>query len=137
MRNLPLKPSWRGLAASFAFIALAGCASLAPTTPEQSVSSRANQRWQALIAADTDKAYGLMSPAYRATTSAAAFKATFGSSVKWTAAEATKVTCEPEKCIALIKIEAKAVLPRNVPPIVTYFEETWILEANEWWFFPT
>ncbi len=137
MRNMPLKPSWRGLAASFVFVALAGCASLAPVTPEQSVTSRANLRWQALIGADIDKAYGLMSPAYRAVTTVQAYRATFGSAVQWKTAEATKVTCEADKCTALIKIEAKPIAGRSSLPLITYFEETWIREANQWWFFPT
>ncbi len=137
MRNLPFKLCWHSLATTFAFVALAGCAALAPVTSEQSVTNRANQRWQALIGADTEKAYALMSPSYRAVTTAQAFRATFGSAVQWKTAEATKVTCEADKCTALIKIEAKPIAGRSNLPLITYFEETWISEANQWWFFPT
>jgi hypothetical protein len=124
-------------AVATSFIVLTGCASLAPATPEESVTTRANQRWQALINADTDKAYALMSPAYRAVTTVAAFRSSFGGAVQWKTAEASKVTCEADKCVALIKIEAKPLAGRSNLPLVTYFEETWIREANQWWFFPT
>ncbi len=129
--------SWRAMAFGLALIALTGCASMKPVTPEEAVTSRANARWQALIAADIDKAYSLASPAYRAVTTVAGYRATFGGAVQWKAAEATKVTCEADKCVALIKIEAKPIAGRVSLPLITYFEETWIREANQWWFFPT
>jgi hypothetical protein len=137
MVNRFFRTGFRAIAASLVLGAVVGCATVAPATPEASVNSRANERWAHLVKGDIDAAYKLMSPAYRAVTTVNAFRATFGSAVQWKAAESTKVTCEADKCIALIKIEAKPIAGRSNLPLITYFEETWIREGSQWWFFPT
>jgi hypothetical protein len=38
------------------------------------------------------------------------------------------------------KVEAKPLLTlgrRELPPIVTYVDETWLREDGQWWLFPT
>ena len=130
--------SSRPCAAILATVALWGCAT-APATPELAVRQRAALVWQAKVAGDYDKAYTFMPPSYRTVTSVAAYRKTFGGAVKMVASEVTSVRCESEdKCIATMKLEARAALARgSSAPITTHFDEVWVREAGDWWLFPT
>lgn len=113
-----------------------GCALKANQPPEQSVKERAALRWQALTKGDMQRAYDLLMPSYRATTSLDRYRSQFGVGVKWIGAEVASVACEQEKCLAKIRIEAQPSLStRFGDNIITYVDETWLLEAGEWWFF--
>ena len=124
----------RGLAA----LLLAGCASVTKS-PEMLVRERATALWQVKLAGDYDAAYTFMPPSYRAITTLASYKKSFGAAVKLIAAEVEQVKCEsPDKCVTTTKIEAKALLQRaSVPPIVTGYDEIWVRENGQWWLFPT
>jgi len=128
--------SWRWLAAALATLAFAGCATVA-ATPELAVRERAVGHWKARMANDTEAAYAYMPPSYRAVKSLDSYKKSLGD-VQLTAAQVERVTCESaDKCVATAKIEAKVTLRRaNTPPIVTYYDETWIRENGQWWVFP-
>jgi hypothetical protein len=119
-------------------VVLAGCASMA-TTPELSVRQRAAEHWKARQASDFAEAYGFMPPSYRAVTSLEAYKRGFGGAVQLKDVQVDKVVCETgDKCVATIRLEAKAVLTRaNTPPVVTYYDEVWVRENGQWWLFPT
>jgi hypothetical protein len=75
------------IAAVAAALALSGCGQDAPTvddrTPEEIVHERAQQRWDALLAGDIERAYGFITPAYRATSSLELYRARFGSAIQW------------------------------------------------------
>jgi len=118
--------------------ALWGCAT-APRTPELAVRDRATQIWQAKVAGDYGKAYTYMPPSYRAVTSVEDYRKTMGGAVKMVGAEVISVKCETQdKCVAEMKLEARAVLARGVSaPIVTHFDEVWVRESGAWWLFPT
>lgn len=127
-------------AAAFATVALAGCATFA-TTPEAAVRARAQRNWNARIAGELDKTYAFTTPSYRGATSLDKYKKGFGSAVQLTSAEVADVKCESaDKCVANTKVVAKPLLMlgrRNLPPIVTYIDETWLNENGQWWLFPT
>lgn len=115
---------------------LAGCASVAPATPEEQVRARAIERWQALVAYQMDKAYAFTTPAYRAVASPARDRARYGNAAQWVGAEVVRVTCEPEKCVARVRIDAK---PSAIPGIgrkttlSTHADEIWLLVDGQWW----
>lgn len=133
-------PVLKHSAAILAVVALAGCASLA-RTPEAMVSARAAQYWKAKVANDLDATYALTSPSYRAATSLDSYKKGFGSAVQLKSAAVDSVKCETEdKCVSLVKVEALPLVTlgrRNLPPLVTFIDETWIREGDQWWLFPT
>lgn len=129
----PSQTSLRGIALAALTAILAGCASLS-ATPEQMVEKRAAEYWQARMAGQYEKAYSLSTPSYRKLRTLEQFRLQFGPSVSVTNAEVTKVTCEAEKCIAKIKIDAKpALVGVKLGTIPMYMDETWLLEDGQWW----
>lgn len=117
---------------------LAGCAGLGGRidagTPEEQkqkiVAERADARWQALIKGDLDTAYTYLSPASRATTSLALYKAKIRPGI-WRAAKADKVSCKAEVCTVtmLVTFDAKAMKGIQAPVM-----ESWIIEDGAAWF---
>ena len=82
------------LAALLAAAALiAACASL-QTKPEDSVTERANARWQALLKGDMAKAYTYSTAGFRAVVNLEGFKGMTGIAGRWHAAQVVKVTCD-------------------------------------------
>lgn len=114
-------------------LALAGCAALAPATPEQTVEKRATEYWQARIKGQAENAYDLSTPAYRKLRTLAQFRQQFGvGGVE--SAEVVGVTCEPQKCTAKMKIGAKpALIGMKLGTIPMYLDEIWLLEDGQWW----
>jgi len=129
----------RGSAAALAVVLAAGCAAIPGSTPEEVVRSRANENWKARVAGDLDRAYTYMPPSYRAVTPLDRYKKSFATAAKLTSAQVTDVKCESaDKCVATVRIEAQAVMPRiqgALPPLVTHYDETWIREGGQWWLF--
>lgn len=126
------------VAVGFVALIMQGCATKV-MTPEASVAVRASERWSLLIGGDFDKAYEYLSPSSRAVLSLDRYKAEFAGAVIWVSGTVVSVKCESEKCDARIRLEAKPVLgPRlgaNMGNIVTYFDEPWLQESGQWWFF--
>lgn len=121
------------LTLAFGAIALSGCAALAPATPEQQVEKRANQRWAALMASQWDKAYGFVSPSFRATMSEERYRERFVGVPKWKKAEVRSVKCEPEKCTAVIRIEALYGARAGLETLSTDVPEIWLQEEGQWY----
>jgi len=112
---------------------LAGCATF-QATPEETVQKRAAEYWKARQAGDFKQVYELSTPSYRKLRTYEQFRAQFGGSVGIASAEVTKVTCEPQKCVAKIKIGARPALPgMKLGTIPMYVDETWLLEDGRWW----
>lgn len=124
------------LVAVLASISFAGCSPIVTAPPEQVVRQLADQRWQLLIAGDYAKAYEFTAPSYRAVVDLRTYQQKFaGGGVVWSAAKATKVVCQPEKCNVTVDVTGMALagttrLTRTVP-----VNEVWIFEANSWWQF--
>ena len=135
----PYRALSKTLAWAIAAAALAGCASM-NSSPEEAVRDRATHSWNARVANDFDTAYRLTTPSFRAVTPLASYKNGFSGAVQWASAEVVSVSCDTtDKCLAKMKVVAKPLvltMRRNLP-ITTYFDETWIREAGQWWHFPT
>ena len=116
---------------------LGACASLGGQSPEEQVRMRANARWKTLVAGEFAKAYEYNTPGYRALVSQEVARGRIGSAVTWLGAEAVEVKCPtPDKCIANVKLDFKPFLRGKAgDKLETYFEETWLLENQQWWFF--
>ena len=128
---------WVALGAMALALGLSACASFAPQTPEEAVKQRAQVRWNSLLKGDLDKAYGYFTPAYRGLTPLDQYKASVGGGAVWKGAEVVLVTCEPEKCMARVRIDAHpvATLGFGRGPISTHVDETWLLDQGQWWLY--
>lgn len=118
-------------------ITLAACASVAPNTPQEQVTQRANARWKHMVAKEMDKAYAYTTPGFRALVSADAYRGRFGAAVIWLGAEVVRVNCpEPTKCDAVIRLDYKSTLgAKKDEKNSTHIDETWLLEEGQWWKF--
>ena len=125
------------LAAACALLALAGCASFGARTPEEQVKARSQARYEAVIKGDQTRVYEYFTPAFRATVSLETYLRTLGNAVQTVGATVATVNCETlEKCVAQVKLEMKPLAVRRFTgTITTYSDETWLLEAGQWWLF--
>jgi hypothetical protein len=116
---------------------ISACANLDAAKPEDMVRQRATERWQALVKGEFIRAYSYNAPGFKAVVTADAFRNKFGGAVVWLGAEVVSVNCEDSnKCIAGIKLEFKPALSaRKIEPMVNYFDETWLRDEGQWWFF--
>jgi hypothetical protein len=115
----------------------AGCAttgSLTADSPAQvkqdAVKVRAQARWDALIRQDFDAAYQYLSPAFRDTTSLAAWKSRFRP-LGWRKAEVDSVACEGEVCEVGLRLTYDA---RQMTGIVTPIQEKWVMQKGQFWY---
>ena len=48
-----------------------------------------------------------------------------------------QVNCEAERCTVRIRLNSKILLPayRRLPDVVSYFDENWVREDGQWWYF--
>ena len=132
----PLPPSRRALLLAVAATFVAGCAALAPSTPEQRVQARAQQRWDALIAGDVARAYGFLSPASRSAVPLDTYKRSFGNASAWKSAKVNSVRCEAaDRCVATVVISHQPLALRGkLGTLESALDETWLLDDGEWWF---
>jgi hypothetical protein len=123
------------IAAGAAALALSGCGQDAPTVddraPEEIVHERAQQRWDALLSGDIERAYGFITPAYRATRSLELYRARFGGAIQWNDATVQSVECEPERCKVVVNLSYRLIRQRmeNTRPM----DEAWIFSEGNWW----
>lgn len=116
-------------------VALVGCASLQPKSPEDAVKHRAGQRWAAMLVKDFKAAYKYLSPFKRATVSAPTYVREMGDGSPWLAAEVVSVSCEPQTCKATVRLDVASPMPRKFgDKIITHIDETWVLVDGEWWY---
>ena len=128
------------MAAACVLLTLAGCASLAPRTPEEQVKARAQARHDAILKGDRNTAYEYFAPGFRATVSAERYKNSIGNAVETVGATVESVRCETlEKCVAQVKLEMKPLADRRFAGtiVTTHSDEIWLLEAGQWWLFQT
>lgn len=115
----------------------AGCGSEPEATPEQRVSERAIQRWQALIARDIGEAYEFLSPAYRQAVSLDRYKSSIGGAVAWQDVEVKRVECKQDLCDVSLMIRYKYKNNTVAADFEssTVLEEKWVLSDGDWWYF--
>lgn len=129
---------WR-LGLSLIFLILAGCAGTA-TTPaasrEEVVSARAQARWDSLLKNDLKAAYGFMTPGSRQVQT----EEQFASRIKpglWQGAKVKSVTCRADPVCDVVVIVGYAYSQQGVGVSnERELGETWIREADTWWFSP-
>jgi hypothetical protein len=121
-----------------AFLAIGGCASMAPGIGKDSpseekqkvVANRAVARWEALIKGDLDTAYTFLSAGSRAAYPLDLYKRRIKPGL-WRTVRSDKVACEAELCKVdlIVTIDAKRMKGLEVP-----LTETWIIEDGNAWF---
>jgi hypothetical protein len=118
---------WIALAA----VVMAGCATAGLGRPDKEiVAERAQERWNALVKSDFNRAYGYISPAGRELVNSEAY----ASSLKrefWTGAKVDGVECPtPDACEADVTIEYQ----RRGLKMTTPVREKWVKHRSNWWF---
>jgi len=137
---IPGRPAFLALGLA-AMLVTSGCASLnTPATPEEIVKERAQARWDATLARKYDVAYGLTAPSYRTLVEFEKYRAKhgMGGGISKQGAKVYRVYCPSESaCKAVITIDYVSFMgPKPGSPSSTAYEESWVLEAGNWWFLP-
>lgn len=119
-------------------VALGGCASFKPKTPEEVVTQRASERWTLMRADKFEPSYELTAPSYRAVKDYKSYRALYGPSGAWTDAKVAKVECSSDTvCAVVMEITVQNVSPmRGAPTLTTALDENWIKEGDRWYFLP-
>lgn len=118
-----------------AMVALSGCATTV-MTPEQQTSQLASQRWGYLIDGRWQKAYDMLTPAYRNLHDLREYQSQFKGAVQWRRAEVASTTCEAEKCEVRIELTVASPFGRGKgDTISTFFTETWLNEGGRWYYY--
>jgi predicted small secreted protein len=125
----------------FAFALAALVTACAATQPAgDSIKSRAQARWDALLASDYDTAYGFYSPGYRTSHSRTDFEIELRSRrVRWVGAEVLEASCEADVCSVETRVDYK--IARPVPGVPEWkssdqLTERWVRIDGQWWFLP-
>jgi hypothetical protein len=116
---------------------LVGCAGVpqgpgksATGDPAQVVRERAQQRWDAIVAGDLEKAYGFLSPASRQVNSLAVYSTTVKVGF-WKKVEVESVAC-PEADVCEAALHVQYVHRGSV--VETPSRETWTRIDGQWWY---
>jgi hypothetical protein len=118
---------------------LAGCAG-APSSPDQVVKERAEQRWEAIFARDYSKAYEFYSPGYRSQYSAVDLEIALRvQKVRWTSAKYIDHACNEDICKVRFNLSYRVAAP--VPGVNVWngwdtIEEQWVRTSGKWWYLP-
>ncbi|MBL8523726.1 MAG: hypothetical protein JNN20_08560 [Betaproteobacteria bacterium] len=111
---------------------IVGCASTvsAPpaVTPEDAVATRAQERWDALLARDMEKAYGFISPAGRISMSLEVYRGRVNPQY-WRKIKVKEVSCKPDVCEVVMDLDYSF----EGIALKTLVNETWIFDSGKWW----
>jgi len=121
-----------------ALLALAACA----TIQDQSevIGTRAQARWDALLAGDLAKAYTYLSPAYRSSVGPLQYqRQVLLQKVRWTGAQYIDSECLESTC--KVRISLDFALIGALPGVRRYdghqeIEENWVKADGQWWYVP-
>lgn len=119
-------------------VVAAGCATTTggitkdspPEVKREAVTERVNARWAALIKGDMDTAYTFLSPASKAVTSLAAYKAQ-ARGKGFRQAKIEKVDCESEACQVTLLVVYDHPKMKGIP---TLDHETWVIDEGQVWY---
>lgn len=118
---------------------LAACAAT-PRGEDGVVVKRAQERWDAVISNELEKAYTYYSPGYRSSHSLIDFGVTIRMrKVQYISAEYLDHACEESRCTVRFKLGFRVFAP--VPGMSKYdgtqvVEDTWVKTSGEWWYLP-
>jgi hypothetical protein len=131
-----------GIVVALAALAVAGCASISPTSPPEEkqkvVAERAEARWQLLIKGDVAGAYEYLSAGSKAATPLATYSRKIRPGL-WRTARVDEVNCEAEVCnvkmLITYQVHKKVAFgtPLNMN-LETPVAETWIIENGSGWY---
>ena len=127
------------LACMISGLFLSACASQA-VDPENVISARAQNRWDALLAGDFETAYAFYSPGYRSTMSMIDFAVRIRTQpVRWTSADYQDHSCTETTCTVRFKIGymvSKPVVGLDKWEDSSILKEKWIKTDGQWWYLP-
>lgn len=107
----------------------------APSKAEEVLRTRAQERWDLLLAEKYESAYAYITPAYRALRTAKDYSGRFGNGGKWMSAKVQSVQCAtPERCTVQVLVETLVVASGFRGPIKTTATEIWLQEDGQWWY---
>lgn len=132
---------WRQIAGSLVAVAatgfLASCAGVGmidASTPAEKKAAEvrrlAQDRWQALIGKDMERAYGFLSPASRRVTTLEQYKARVNPGM-YRSVRVDEVQCEAELCKVRLSLTYDHRLMKG---ITTPLDESWILDQGRFWY---
>lgn len=109
-----------------------------PLTPEaEAVRQRAQERWDALLANDFERAWTYLEPAVREGIKQRDYKNRFGAAAEWVSVEARNVKCITARCAVLVRMTTRVAMPTPTKSatmeITNHFEEEWVQEEGQWW----
>lgn len=114
---------------------LSACAGpgLSGKTPEELVARRAQERMDALLAQDIDKALSYTTPAFRERTTSGRYAGRYAGVVNWQEAKVDRVDCEAERCNVRVLVTYQLPRPRitNTRPL----DEVWIKVDGKWYIY--
>ena len=121
-----------------AAILLAGCATSAKQ--EDEIATRAQARWDLLLADDYAAAYEYLSPGYRSSVTSVQYqRKLLLQKVRWNGARYLEHECQEDVCN--VRISLDFLLIQAVPGVNRYegtqtIEEDWIRADGTWWYVP-
>lgn len=118
-----------------AALALVGCATTAQT-PEDIVARRVEQRWDALIQSDFERAWTFTQPGFKAIVAQRDYFKQFGGGGRWKGVQVHGVQCQPERCLVKLRLTSTVMVPPfKGKDLVGHITETWVREDGQWWFY--
>ncbi len=110
-----------------------GCSTQSSMSDEEIVRKRAQERLNALVAQDYEKAYSYASPGYRAGVSAGAHFPKFAGAGSWTKGIVKEVTCAGDVCD--VKTSISYTLLRLNLTNTRPMSQRWIKVDGKWWIY--
>lgn len=117
--------------------------SLSACKEKQTLEQRAVERWNAIISSDYEKAYEILSPAYRKNEKLTSYMLRIDkvkTNLTWHKAEFKEKQCDGDVCQVDLTITYTYQMPRRaygkVENIPTTIKENWIKKDGEWYFVP-
>ncbi len=119
-------------------VLVSACATTKPAG--DTIKSRAQARWDAVLARDYETAYAFYSPGYRTSHSLEDFETQLRSRrVRWVGANVLEASCEADICSVETRLDYKINKPVPGVPVWKSSEtisERWVRLDRQWWFFP-
>lgn len=122
------------LALAAAALLITGCAGLgAPKTPEEQVAKRAQQRLDALMKWDLEKAISYTTPSFRQRSNTADYSRRYLGMRNWTEAKVGSVTCMENRCD--VKVLATYPVIHSKSSTTRPIDERWVQLDGQWYIY--